>query len=73
MPLYERKEGGRVVERVRTVQNSFEDTRLGLLANARAENPDKAQGVGLNWHLVDETTPAAAAAPTEKPKQDSGG
>ncbi|GAA1455455.1 hypothetical protein [Nocardiopsis tropica] len=69
MPLYERREGGRAVERVRTVPGSFEDTRLGLLHQDREEHK-RADG----WHLVDETpAPGPAAAPTEKPKQDSGG
>lgn len=68
MPLYERRKGGRAIERVRTVARSFEDTRLGLLAGAREEKKS-ADG----WHVVDETRPAAPAPTDEKPKGTTGG
>lgn len=53
MPLYEHRKDGRVRERVQTVPRSFEDTRLGLLVDAR-EKAKQTDG----WHLVDETPPA---------------
>jgi hypothetical protein len=64
MSLYERRKGGKTVERVQTVPRKFEDTRLGLMAMERekAKDPD-------GWYLVDETKPAPAA----KPAQDNAG
>lgn len=56
MPIYERRnDTGEVIERVRTVDGSLEDTRLGVAA---------LEGRG-DWVRVDETGPAAPVPPSE--------
>lgn len=59
MATYEYRRGGRTVERVRLVDGSLEDTRIGSAALDR-QGPD-------GWHAVD--TAKAAEKPTSaKPK-----
>ncbi|MFY7069587.1 hypothetical protein ACOQFV_27330 [Nocardiopsis changdeensis] len=66
MAFYEHRKGGQVVERVRTVPKSLEDTRIGLQAMAR-EKAREADG----WYLVEE--PAALAPADEQPEDTNGG
>lgn len=57
MTVYERVEGGRVVERVSTVENSMEDNRLGLAALDPASP----------WRLEDADQPDPEPAPQPEP------
>ncbi|MUL39628.1 hypothetical protein FZ103_00270 [Streptomonospora sp. PA3] len=67
MPLYEYRQGGRVIERVRTVAGKFEDTRLGLAALDRAKHSE-ADG----WHKVDEQAAEGDQQPAEAADADGG-
>lgn len=64
MATYEYRRGGRTVERVRLVDGSLEDTRIGLAALDR-QGPD-------GWHAVD-TAKAAEKPSTKKAKDTNGG